>query len=107
MADNMLFIENPIFTHDVATLLTDQEFAQFQAYLAFNPNSGDVIPDSGGLRKIRWPSKGKGKRGGVRVIYFHKSAFYVIRLLLIYQKGIKTDLSEAEKQLLRKLNERW
>lgn len=107
MAYKILFIESPIFTHDVATLLTDQEFAQFQAYPAFNPNSADVIPDSGGLRKIRWPAKGKGKCGGVRVIYFHKSAFYVIRLLLIYQKGVKSDLSETEKQLLRKLNERW
>src|SRR6185436_292730 len=57
----------------------------------------------GGLRKVRWASGGGGKRGGVRVIYFH--AVNQVRLLLIYRKGVKDDLSAAEKKVLRKLNE--
>jgi len=67
----MIFIETPIFTADLNELLTDDEYAEFQQYLADNPRSGDVIQDTGGLRKIRWTSNGKGKRGGVRVIYYH------------------------------------
>lgn len=67
----MIFIETPIFTEDLAGLLSDDGYGEFQQYLADNPEAGDVIPDTGGMRKIRWGANGKGKRGGVRVIYFH------------------------------------
>lgn len=60
----MLFIETPIFTEDVSTLLTDEEYGLFQLFLAMSPESGDVIPHTGGLRKVRWLAKNKGKRGG-------------------------------------------
>jgi hypothetical protein len=59
------------------------------------------------LRKIRWVAHGKGKRGGVRVIYFHVSARQQIRMLLIYRKGVKDDLTASEKKVLRALNEAW
>ena len=59
------------------------------------------------MRKIRWAAQGKGKLGGVRVIYFHVSARQQIRMLLIYRKGVKDDLSAAEKKVLRALNETW
>jgi hypothetical protein len=59
------------------------------------------------LRKIRWVAHGKGKRGGVRVIYFHVSARQQIRMLLIYRKGVKDDLTASEKKVLRALNEGW
>ncbi len=62
---------------------------------------------SGGLRKVRWVSRGKGKRGGVRIIYYYKVDVSHIRLLLIYKKGTKDDLNESEKKILRDLNERW
>lgn len=68
---------------------------------------GDVIQDTGGLRKIRWSANGKGKRGGVRVIYYHLTADAQIRLLLIYKKGIQDNLTEKQKKILRKLNEGW
>lgn len=60
----MLFIETPIFTEDVNALLTDEEYRLFQLFLAMSPESGDVIPHTGGLRKVRWLAKNKGKRGG-------------------------------------------
>ncbi|WP_202300845.1 type II toxin-antitoxin system RelE/ParE family toxin [Dryocola clanedunensis] len=103
----MLFIETPVFTEDVLALLTDEEYATFQAFLTLSPLSGDVIPHTGGLRKVRWRSKYQGKRGGVRVIYFYKAQNDIIRLLLIYAKGVKDNLSESEKRFLRQMNERW
>jgi hypothetical protein len=103
----MIFIETPIFTADLNELLADDEYAEFQRYLADNPRVGDVIQDTGGLRKIRWSANGKGKRGGVRVIYYHLTADAQIRLLLIYKKGIQDNLTEKQKKILRKLNEGW
>jgi hypothetical protein len=81
--------------------------AEFQSYRKGNPLSGDVIEGTGGLRKVRVAAKGKGKRGGARVIYFHVSRDHQIRLLLIYAKGVKDDLNAQEKAILRKLNEEW
>ncbi len=75
--------------------------------MALNPEAGDVIPGTGGLRKVRWSVAGGGKRGGVRVIYFHVAAQAEVRLLLIYRKGVKDDLTGAEKRALRRLNEDW
>ena len=97
----MIFIETPIFTADLNGLLTDDEYAEFQRYLADNPRLGDVIQDTGGLRKIRWSANGKGKRGGVRVIYYYLTADVQIRLLLIYKKGIQDNLTEKQKKILR------
>lgn len=103
----MVFIESAVFTKQVQELLTDESYGQFQAFLAENPEAGAVIQDTGGLRKIRWAVPGGGKRGGVRVIYFHVSAQAQFRMLLIYRKGVKDDLSAAEKKALRKLNQDW
>ena len=103
----MIFIETPIFTADLNELLSDDEYAAFQQYLADNPRLGDVIQDTGGLRKIRWAANEKGKRGGVRVIYYYLTVDAQIRLLLIYKKGIQDNLTEKQKKILRKLNEGW
>lgn len=103
----MIFIETPIFTEDLQRLLSDDEFLEFQTFLVNNPAAGAVIQQTGGLRKIRWAARGKGKRGGVRVIYYHVTADCQIRLLYIYRKGIQDDLTEEQKKILRKLNERW
>jgi mRNA-degrading endonuclease RelE of RelBE toxin-antitoxin system len=102
-----IFIETSVFTRQVLELLTDEEYANFQSKLAANPLAGDVIKDTGGLRKVRVAAKGRGKRGGARVIYYHVSSAAQIRLLLIYAKGRKDDLSAHEKRVLRGLNERW
>lgn len=103
----MIFIETPVFTEDLHNLLSDDEYTEFQKYLALNPLSGDVIRSTGGLRKIRWAAGGKGKRGGVRIIYYHVTADSQIRLLLIYKKGIQDDLTTDQKKILRHINERW
>lgn len=103
----MIFIETPIFTEDVKELLTDDEYREFQEYLADQPLAGDVMQQTGGLRKVRWPARGKGKRGGVRVIYYYVTSASQIRLLLIYKKGIRDDLTQDQKKVLRQLNDRW
>lgn len=106
----MLFIETEIFTRAVAALLSDDDYQRLQRlqwFLALRPDYGDIIPDTGGLRKARWLAGGRGKRSGVRIIYFYRAAADEIRLLLIYRKGIKDDLSPHEKSVLRMLNERW
>lgn len=103
----MVFIESPAFTEDVKKLLTDESYANLQLHLALYPYTGDLIKDTGGLRKIRWASGGKGKSGGVRVIYFYVVADARVRMILIYKKGIKDDLTPKEKKLLRRLNEEW
>jgi hypothetical protein len=65
------------------------------------------LPAQGGLRKIRWSVAGKGKRGGTRVIYYHVVAQVQIRMILIYRKGIKDDLTPEEKTVLRRINAEW
>ena len=89
------------------TLLSDDEYAEFQAYLAENPLAGDIIQQTGGLRKVRWSAKSKGKRAGIRVIYYYVLPDSQIRLLVIYQKGRQDDLTAAQKKKLKQLNERW
>ena len=103
----MVFIETPVFTRQVRELLSDEAYAAFQWHLAVNPRAGEVIQGTGGLRKVRWSAPGSGKRGGVRVIYFHVAADAQVRLLLIYRKGVKEDLTAAEKKTLRRLNQDW
>jgi hypothetical protein len=92
----MEFIESHIFEKQVDVLLSDDD-----------PKAGAVIQQTGGLRKVRWAVQGKGKSGGVREIYFYVTAAAQIRLIAIYKKGIKDDLSAAEKKILKKLNENW
>ena len=103
----MIFIESPVFTQDVTSLLTDDRYAALQRYLATYPFAGDLIIGTGGLRKVRWASGTKGKSGGVRVIYYYLADDAQIRMILIYRKGIKDDLTPAEKKTLRRLNEDW
>jgi mRNA-degrading endonuclease RelE of RelBE toxin-antitoxin system len=103
----MEFIESHIFEKQVNALLSDDEFALFQGFLFSNRKAGAVIQQTGGLRKVRWAVQGKGKSGGVRVIYFYVTPATQIRLIAIYKKGIKDDLSAAEKKILKKLNENW
>lgn len=103
----MVFVESPIFTADVKELLSDEEYAALQEHLAKRPDAGVLITQTGGLRKVRWRVEGGGKRGGVRVIYYHVAAQAQIRMILIYRKGIKDDLTPREKAVLRKMNAEW
>ncbi len=81
------FVESPLFTKQVHDYLTDIEYAIFQEYLAANPDMGNVVRGSGGVRKVRWSRRGTGKSGGVRVLYFARTEAGQIWLLLIYAKS--------------------
>jgi hypothetical protein len=102
------FIETTGFTRDIADFLPDYAYAKLQQRLMENPADGDVMPACGGLRKARTadPKRGKGKRGGARVIYLHVPTARRFYLLDIYGKDEKDDLSAAEKKQLRQLAER-
>ncbi|MEW6713476.1 MAG: type II toxin-antitoxin system RelE/ParE family toxin [Nitrospirota bacterium] len=103
----MVFIETRIFTRLVSDYLTDEEYKDFQLYIAENPEAGDIMQRTGGLRKIRWKSKGKGKRGGIRIIYYFQTAADQIYLLTLYGKNEVADLTSDECKSLRKLVEEW
>lgn len=103
----MIFIETSFFTEDLSDHLEDEEYGKLQKYLAEHPEAGDLIEETGGLRKIRWAAKGKGKRGGVRIIYYHVASASQIRMMLIYRKGIQDTLTKKEKALLRSINQGW
>lgn len=80
-------IETPLFTSLWSDYWSEDERGDFASWLAENPEAGDVVPKSGGVRKVRWSRKGMGKRGGVRVIYYNRLANGEIWLLLIYAKN--------------------
>ena len=82
---------------------TAEEFGDFCAWLVLNPEAGDVIPKSGGVRKVRWSVAGRGKRGGVRVIYFNRLSEKKIWLLTMYVKAVQKDV---ETKLVKKLREK-
>ena len=81
------FIELPNFTRNVYRYLSDEAYYALQAYLMHHPDAGDVIRDSGGCRKLRWGTEGRGKRGGVRVIYYYRRANGQMWMLTIYAKN--------------------
>ena len=85
-------IESPIFTKLWPDYWSEDERGEFSAWLAKNPDAGDVVPASGGIRKIRWAKKGQGKRSGVRVIYYCELAKGLIWLLTIYVKPRKENI---------------
>ena len=103
----MVFVKTPIVTADVLELLSDDDYAALQQHLVVQPNAGDVIAGTGGLRKVRWMIQGRGKRGGTRVIYYHVLSPDQIRMILVYRKGVKDDLTPKEKGVLRKINAEW
>ena len=103
----MEIIETSTFTRIIQELLSDDEYAELQHALIRNPAAGDVIRNSGGIRKLRWSVAGRGKRGGIRVIYYWLSADYQVRMLYAYPKNTRADLSKEQLATLRKIVERW
>ena len=85
-------IETPSFQRLWPDYWTEEERGAFAAWLAQHPDAGDVVPRSGGLRKVRWGRAGTGKSGGVRVIYFNRLANGEICLLLIYAKSVADNI---------------
>jgi hypothetical protein len=85
-------IETPTFKEDAKALWSEEDRGAFCAWLAANPEAGDVIPGSGGCRKVRWRRPGTGKSGGVRVIYFTRLESGELWLLVIYAKSVRGNI---------------
>jgi len=101
----MVFVETSIFSKLLPDYLNDEEYRGLQNFLMERPDAGAVIQRSGGVRKVRWAAGGKGKSGGVRVIYYWVRADDQIFLLTLYGKSEKEDLSAAELKRIVKLIE--
>ena len=107
MGELYSFRETKAFTRDVQTLLSEEEYFAFQNYLLENYSLGDMIQSGGGLRKIRWRVAGKGKSGGVRIIYYFASEKGYIYLMSIYAKNQQTDLSKDQLKRLTEQLKVW
>ena len=104
MADvPMTVVETERFLKDVRPLPSDAERAELVAFIGTNPEAGDAIPETGGVRKVRWALAGKGKRGGARVIYYHHSERLPVFMLAAYAKNEKANLSRAERNAMKRL----
>src|SRR5205823_8417331 len=101
----MLVVETPVFTRRVLKLLTDDDYRLLQHELVARPDVGNIIRGSGGLRKVRWTATGRGKRGGVRVIYYWAVDREIILMLLIYGKNEQDDLTAEQLRVLKGLVE--
>lgn len=101
----MIFIETSIFTRLVLNLLSDEEYQLLQTSLVLHPEQGAIIQGSGGLRKMRWPLRGKGKSGGVRVIYYLPGKDQIL-LVYLYEKAKQENLTLEQLRLLRSLIEK-
>jgi len=105
----IVFVESSLFTRIVYEYLSEDEYSVLQHELAGRPDAGKVIPGTGGLRKLRFqlPGKSKGKRGGMRVIYYWYTRKSRIHLLSIYYKGEVKDLTTQEMCILKQMVEAW
>lgn len=99
----MIFIETSVFTRLVERLLDDDAYAALQAALFFRPEQGPLIRGSGGLRKLRWASRGRGKRGALRVIYYWEPKATTCYMLFLYDKTQQGDLTAAQIKALRRI----
>jgi mRNA-degrading endonuclease RelE of RelBE toxin-antitoxin system len=96
------FIETRLFTRLVLEYLSDDEYGALQQALVVDPESGPVIPGSGGVRKLRWAAAGRGKRGGYRIIYYVKRANGVIWMLTMYPKNVSENIPAHILRQIRK-----
>jgi hypothetical protein len=99
----VLFVETPVFTDLVRGTLDEDRYRALQLTLLLRPEQGSVIPGSGGLRKIRWGAEGRGKRGGVRVVYFWEKTRATCYMLFLYRKNEQGDLTAAQIRTLARL----
>lgn len=99
----MVIVETSLFMRQIDKLLDPESYRLLQLRLVADPKAGDLIRESGGLRKIRWEGSGRGKRGGVRVIYYWAGSDGVVLMLLAYEKKDQDDLTPAQKKALAKV----
>jgi len=99
----MVFIESKAFEKLREKYLDDESYRKLQSFLVSEPLSGDVIQGTGGLRKLRWSAKSKGKRGGIRTIYLYLTKKSHIHFLTVYAKNEISDLTPDEKKILKRM----
>lgn len=99
----MRFVETPVFTSSVRRRLDDEQYRALQLALVLRPEQGMVIPGAAGLRKLRWGAEGRGKRGGIRVIYYWAVEEHVCYMLYVYAKNDQGDLTPAQVKALARL----
>lgn len=97
----MVIIETPVFTRRVLEILSDDEYKDLQVFLSTNPAAGNIIPDSNGLRKFRWSIKGKGKRGGSRIIYYWVKPKDTLLMLFLFKKNEQSNLTADQLKKLK------
>lgn len=101
----VIFVETPPFDRLREAYFGDGHYRLLQVWLMTNPEAGKVIRGSAGVRKLRWGSDGRGKRGGMRIIYYYTRALSHIYFLTLYRKSEVSDLSRGQIKMLRKLVE--
>jgi len=95
--------EMPEYVRRATKLLSESERSELIDHVAANPRAGDLVQGTGGVRKLRWARGGRGKSGGLRVIYYFHSEALPLYLLTMFGKGEKADLSQVERNELAKL----
>src|SRR6202789_4540050 len=103
MAKSYTFIETDVFTKRIVKMVDDETYADLQGELVKDPAKGKVIQGTGGLRKVRMAARGKGKRGGARVIYYFMQIADTIYMLFAYDKGEADHLTADQKKTLKAL----
>ena len=99
----MRFVETPVFTQRLRGALEDDDYRALQVVLVLRPEQGAVIPGGAGLRKLRWAAAGRGKRGGLRVIYYWAPREATIYMLYLYAKNEQGDLTTSQVHILARL----
>lgn len=99
----MTVVETVQFLQDADGIMSDPDRARLVEFVGANPEAGDLIPGTGGVRKLRWALSGRGKRGGARVIYFFHNERLPVFLLAMYGKSEKANLSKAEQNAMAKV----
>ena len=97
----MTVLETPGFVRDAAAAFTDEQRWEMITFLAANPEAGDLMPGTGGGRKLRWGGPGRGKRSGVRVIYYYHDESLPLFLLSVFAKNEKANLTKAEQNQMK------
>ena len=104
MADApMTVVETAEFLKHAMRLMSDSEREELVAFVGANPEAGEIMPETGGVRKVRWGLAGRGKRGGARVIYYYHSDRLPLFLLTAYPKNEKANLTRAERNNMKRL----
>ena len=99
----MTVVETPFFLRKAEKIFDEEERAELVLSVGSEPEAGEIIPETGGVRKLRWALGSKGKSGGAPVIYYFHSGRMPVILLSVYAKSVKVNLSKAERNELKKL----